>query len=82
MTSSQRQRNEQEWQKAENWHGPKWIAFYVAPDDTRVWAPKRIRSMGWTLNFGQRAAWVWVVAMFLAAVAVGLLVGALAARRG
>lgn len=39
--------------------------FYVCRDDPRTIVPKRIRGLGWTLNFAHPATYVWVVVLFL-----------------
>ena len=31
----------------------KWGVFYFNPNDPRIFVPKRIIWLGWTLNFGQ-----------------------------
>ena len=33
----------------ENW---VWEMFYFNPKDDRLFPPKRIKEMGWTINFG------------------------------
>jgi uncharacterized membrane protein len=46
---------EENWQKDErNW---KWGIFYYNPADPRIMPPKRIKQMGWTLNFAHKQAW-------------------------
>ena len=39
----------------EHW---KWGVFYVNAKDDRVIVPKRIKSMGWTLNFAHPKAYM------------------------
>ncbi len=41
--------NEKEWGNPDNWSGP---GFYFSKKDSRVWVPKSIPWMGWTLNLG------------------------------
>ena len=31
----------------------KWGVFYFNPNDPRIFVPKRIKWLGWTLNFAQ-----------------------------
>lgn len=38
------------WKNPDNWFGP----FYVNSENPRIHVPKKIRMMGWTLNFGNR----------------------------
>ena len=40
---------DREWRDAKNWRG----CVYSAPDDPRVYVPKRNPRFGWTFNFGQ-----------------------------
>jgi len=54
--------NESEWRDPKNWRA-RWIGIYVAPRDSRVWVPKRIPAMGWTLNFAHRASWWWLAGL-------------------
>lgn len=42
------------WKNPENWVGP----FYVNSEDPRIHVPKKIRMMGWTLNFGHKASYI------------------------
>ncbi len=51
--------NEQEWSTASNWR----LGVYKAPLDSRIWVPKRVRWMGWTLNFAHRAAYLWLAVL-------------------
>jgi uncharacterized membrane protein len=37
-------------------------AFYVNPDDDRLWVEKRL-GFGWTLNFAHRASWIILAAL-------------------
>jgi uncharacterized membrane protein len=46
---------EEKWQNDEsNW---KLGIFYFNPADPRIMLPKRIKLMGWTLNFAHKQAW-------------------------
>jgi uncharacterized membrane protein len=44
--------NETEWSNPRNWTGPKWLSLYFSKRDSRIWVPKQIPSMGWTVNLG------------------------------
>lgn len=56
----QRQINRMEWENPLNWSGPRWLGIYSSKRDTRTWVPKRIPTMGWTVNLGRRAGVVWL----------------------
>jgi uncharacterized membrane protein len=45
-----------------NW---KWGVIYFNPLDPRVWLPKRIPVMGWTLNFARKAAFFWLLFLLI-----------------
>ncbi len=53
--------NKSEWEKDENWGGPRWGAVYFSKKDTRIWVPKKIRWMGWTANLAHTAGVSWFV---------------------
>ncbi|HJY13967.1 MAG TPA: DUF5808 domain-containing protein [Flavobacterium sp.] len=41
--------NQDKWQNdPDNWI---WGIFYYNPEDSRLFPPKRIRQLGWTINF-------------------------------
>ena len=42
--------NKEEWQKEDNWGGPRWGAVYFSKKDKRIFVPKKIRWMGYTFN--------------------------------
>jgi len=44
--------NKAEWQDPKNWTGPRWLSLYFSKRDCRVWVPKQIPAMGWTVNLG------------------------------
>jgi uncharacterized membrane protein len=46
---SQEEINEAEWNNPDNWSK----GLYFSKKDNRVWVPKQIRSLGWTVNLGQ-----------------------------
>jgi len=52
-----------------NW---KWI-FYVNREDPRIFVPKMNPMFGWTLNFGNKKAWIGLVIIILIAVLLGQL---------
>ena len=58
--------NETEWKDASNWTGPQWLSVYFSKRDSRVWVPKQIPALGWTLNLGQRAGVFWMTAFVFA----------------
>jgi hypothetical protein len=39
-----------------NW---KWGIFYFSREDRRIVVPKRIRGLGWTINFARPEAILW-----------------------
>jgi len=41
--------------------------FYYDRGDKRLWVPKRVAAMGWTLNFAHPASWI-VLAVIVAAI--------------
>jgi len=49
--------------------------FYYDRDDQRLWVPKRIAALGWTVNFAHPGSWIILAAIFMA------IVGAEVARR-
>lgn len=65
----QRALNSAEWENPRNWTGPKWLSLYASRQDTRLWVPKQIPALGWTLNLGHKRGWVYLSGMLLAAAA-------------
>lgn len=67
--------NETEWRDSSNWTGPGWLSVYFSKRDSRVWVPKRIPGLGWTLNLGRPAGLFWLTAFVvgLPLVTVGIL---------
>ena len=47
--------NQAEWEKEENWGGPHWGAVYFSKKDSRVFVPKKLKWMGWTVNLAHTA---------------------------
>jgi len=43
----------------------KWGLFYYNPKDSRVWLPKRIPWMGFTLNWAKPQAYAYVFALLV-----------------
>ena len=56
---------QEEWQKDENWGGPKWGEVYFSKKDPRIIVPKRIKWMGWTTNLAHTAGVLLFVGAFL-----------------
>lgn len=52
----QKEVNQQEWSNRSNW---RW-SLYRSERDSRVWVPKRISALGWTVNFAHRRAGTWL----------------------
>ena len=50
--ATQHELNDQQWHDAANWSGPAWMALYFSKQDTRLWVPKRVPALGWTINLG------------------------------
>ena len=55
----------EEWNNPDNWSGPAWLCFYFSKQDSRTWVPKRIPSLGWTLNLGKNAGVFWLTGFLL-----------------
>ena len=51
----------------------KWGIFYFNPEDPRTVVPKRIPSLGWTLNFARPASYAFFVALILVILVVGMI---------
>jgi uncharacterized membrane protein len=60
---NQQEINEAEWTNPDNWTGPRWLSVYFSKGDSRVWVPKRIPALGWTVNFGQPGGVAWLFAL-------------------
>lgn len=77
---SQTQINEQEWNRSENWNGRLIPALYFSSRDSRLWVPKRLPYLGWTINFAHPNA-IWVLlALGLLLIGTAFLVGYLQSR--
>ncbi len=51
---SEKERNEREWADSANWSG--WLGIYRSKRDSRLWVPKRLPWMGWTINLAHPKA--------------------------
>lgn len=72
---TQDETNKAEWEKPENWTaGSKWLCVYFSHADSRTFVPKRIPSMGWTLNLAKRKGVAWLVACIVVPVMITLLI--------
>ena len=49
----------------------KWGIFYFNRKDSRIVVPKRVRGMGWTLNFGNIYAYFLIVLVIAAGILFG-----------
>jgi uncharacterized membrane protein len=60
----------------ENWHNDpknwKWGIFYYNKDDKRIFPPKRIKYLGWTMNFANPIS---VISLTLLLVVIIILLG-------
>ena len=43
----------------------KWGVFYFNPNDPRIFVPKRIEWLGWTLNFAQPVSIIIIGGVFV-----------------
>ena len=68
--------NEAEWADPNNWTGPKWLSVYFSKRDSRVWVPKQLPGLGWTINLGRPGgvAWLFVAILGLPLLILGLCV--------
>ncbi|MBF4465888.1 DUF5808 domain-containing protein [Flavobacterium sp. LC2016-12] len=49
MSFNNEHENQDKWQNdPDNWI---WGIFYYNPEDSRLFPPKRIKQLGWTINF-------------------------------
>ncbi len=60
-----REHHRLEWRKPGNWIGIRWLRFYHASGDDRVWVPKRVPWLGWTINLAHPAGRVMMLALVL-----------------
>lgn len=64
--------NEAEWSNPANWTGPAWLSIYFSKRDSRVWVPKQIPALGWTVNLGNGRGALMTLAILLGTLAVFL----------
>ncbi len=67
----QEELNEQEWRNPNNW---KLFSIYYSEYDSRVWVPKRIKWMGWTLNFAKKQSYIWLFVLIVVPMIIVLFV--------
>jgi uncharacterized membrane protein len=53
--------NQAEWENPDNWSGPAWLSVYFSKRDSRIWVPKQMPWMGWTVNLGRPGGVAWLV---------------------
>ena len=51
----------------------KWGIFYFNPADSRIFVPKRIESLGWTLNFARPGTSLLILVFILFVILVKVL---------
>lgn len=65
-------------QKYDEWHQDpnnwKWGAFYYNKEDDRLLPPKRIKAMGWTVNFANTKSVILFFIMLMSIPLIGWLV--------
>ena len=57
--------NESEWHNPDNWTGPNWLSVYFSKRDSRVWVPKQIPGLGWTVNLRRPGGMAWLLAIMI-----------------
>ena len=57
--------NREEWENPDNWTGPRWLSVYFSKRDLRVWVPKQMPGLGWTVNLGRPGGVAWLFAVIL-----------------
>lgn len=48
----------------------KWGIFYFNRKDSRIVVPKRVRGMGWTLNFGTIYTYILLIFIIVAGILI------------
>jgi uncharacterized membrane protein len=71
--------NRREWQDPRNW-SDNILGIYFSRKDSRVWVPKRVPILGWTLNLAHRNAMWWIVGLAMIP-ALGRVLGKLVGDR-
>lgn len=56
--------NEMHWNNPKHW-GEGLCGMYFCKEDTRLWVPKKIRSLGWTINLGHPKGGVVMVLLMV-----------------
>ena len=73
-----------EWENPANWSGPPWLSVYFSKKDSRIWVPKQIPALGWTVNLGRTGGVRWmigiIVGVILLMAAVSIIAVAATAR--
>lgn len=57
--------NINEWNNPNNWSRRGIFGIYFSKTDTRVWVPKALPVLGWTINFGHPNAVFWLAAVIV-----------------
>ena len=57
--------NTNEWNNPNNWSRRGIFGIYFSKTDTRVWVPKALPVLGWTINFGHPHAVFWLAALIV-----------------
>ena len=71
-----------EWKNPNNWTGPKWLSVYFSKQDSRVWVPKQIPGLGWTINLGRPGGVALLFTVILGLAFLVLLIGYYATSSG
>lgn len=74
---NQREINDAEWANPDNWS----MGLYFSKRDQRVWVPKPVPVMGWTLNLGTRAGACWMIGIMVGLPVLMIALMGLAIRR-
>ena len=72
---SQTEINQNEWSSAENWNGRLIPGLYFSRRDSRLWVPKRVPYLGWTLNLAHPSVTWLITAFALLLIVAALLAG-------
>ncbi len=57
--------NNNEWHNPNNWSRRGIFGIYFSKTDTRVWVPKALPVLGWTINFGHPNSAFWLGAVIV-----------------
>jgi len=69
--------NDAEWANPDNWS----MGLYFSKRDQRVWVPKSVPAMGWTLNLGTKAGACWMIGILVGLPVLMIALMGLAIRR-